>query len=116
MLLVNIAKSLNLKPRVEAGAEVEVKFGYASDLLSDVLAKTKNGTLWLTNQKHQNIVGVSVMLDLAGVVIVGGVEPEENTLEKAIEENIPIYITDMSLFDLTGKLYELGLRSSDSQS
>ena len=114
MLLVNIAKSLNLKPRVEAGTDVEVKFGYASDLLSDVLAKAKSGTLWITNQKHQNIVGVAVMLDLAGVIIAGGVEPEENTLEKAVEENIPIYITDTSIFDLAGKLYELGLRSSEN--
>lgn len=111
MLLETIAKSLELNPRVDAGAGVEVEFGYASDLLSDVLAKAKKGTLWVTNQKHQNIVGVAVMLDLAGVIIAGGVDPDDNTLEKAREESIPLYTTERSLFEVVSRLYEAGVRS-----
>lgn len=111
MSLEAIAAQLGLKPQTEACKDAEVTSGYASDLLSDVLAKAKKGTLWVTNQKHQNVVGVAVMLDLAGVVIAGGVQPDENTLEKAREENVPLYTTDMSMFDLVGKLYELGVRS-----
>ncbi len=112
MTPAQIAKRLDLKPRNETDANPEVTAGYASDLLSDVLAKAKKGTLWITNQKHQNVVGVAVMLDLAGVVIAGGVEPDENTLMKARDENVPLYTTGESLFDLVGKLYDLGLRSS----
>lgn len=111
MSLAQIAKKLNLKPKSEAGADAEVAFGYASDLLSDVLANAKKGTLWVTNQKHQNVIGVAVMLDLAGVVIAGGIEPDENTLEKACDENVALYTTNQSLFEVVGKLYELGLRS-----
>ncbi len=111
MLLQTIAGQLGLTARKQAGADVEVTSGYASDLLSDVLAKAKSGTLWVTNQKHQNIVGVAVMLNLAGVVIAGGIEPDENTLEKADEENVPLYTTDMSMFELVGRLYESGVRS-----
>jgi len=111
MLLESIATSLGLKLRSEAAAGVEVTSGYASDLLSDVLAKGKEGAIWLTNQKHQNIVGVSVMLNLAAVVIAGGIEPDENTLEKAGEEHIPLYTSEASLFELAGKLYEMGVRS-----
>lgn len=112
MLLANIAQNLNLNPINEPGADVEVTSGYASDLLSDVLAKAKNGAIWATNQKHINIIGVAVMLNLAGVIIAGGIEPDENTAAKAREENIPLYITEVSLFDVAGKLYELGLRST----
>lgn len=111
MSLEAIAAQLGLKPQTEECKDAKVTSGYASDLLSDVLAKAKKGTLWVTNQKHQNVVGVAVMLDLAGVVIAGGVQPDENTLEKAREENVPLYTTDMSMFDLVGKLYELGVRS-----
>ncbi len=107
-----IASKLNLTPRNDGGAGKEVTNGYASDLLSDVLANAKSGTIWVTNQKHQNVIGVAVMLDLAGVVVAGGVEPDENTLEKARDESVPLYTTSESLFDLVGKLYELGLRSS----
>lgn len=112
MLLLTIANQLALRARTEADGKTEVTSGYASDLLSDVLAKAKNGTLWVTNQKHQNIVGVAVMLNLAGVVIAGGVEPDDNTLEKSREENVPLYTTDMSMFELVGRLYEAGVRSS----
>ncbi len=112
MMLADIAKKLDLNARNEPKNDVEVSYGYASDLLSDVLAKAKSSTLWVTNQKHQNVIGVAVMLNLAGVIIAGGIEPDDNTLEKAVEENVPLYTTNMSMFDVVGKLYEMGLRSS----
>lgn len=112
MLLDQIAQSLKLNAVSKASDGAEVTGGYASDLLSDVLAKAKSGTLWVTNQKHQNIVGVAVMLDLAGVVIAGGIDPDANTAEKAAEERVPLYTTDMSLYEVAGRLYEMGVKSS----
>lgn len=112
MRLVNIAQSLGLKAKTEVAADVEVTGGYASDLLSDVLAHAKNGAVWVTNHKHANIVGVAVMLNLAGVIISGGIDPDPATLQKAVEENVPLYTTDMSMFEVAGKLYELGVRPS----
>ena len=111
MQLVEIAERLGLKTINEPAADVEVVGGYASDLLSDVLGKAKKNALWVTNQKHQNVVGVAVMLDLAGVVIAGGIEPDANTLDKAAAENVALYSTEMSMFEAVGKLYELGARS-----
>jgi len=110
MVLENIARQLGLKPWTETSADVEVTSGYASDLLSDVLAKAKNGAIWVTNHKHTNIIGVAVMLNLAAVVIAGGIEPDPGTAEKAIEENIPLYTTDMTLYETVGRAYEMGLR------
>ncbi|MEN6357118.1 MAG: serine kinase [Armatimonadota bacterium] len=111
MLLANIAQKLNLTPINEIDADIEVTSGYASDLLSDVLAKARNGAIWVTNQKHINIIGVAVMLNLAGVVIAGGIDPEPNTVTKAKVENVALYTTDMSLYELVGKLNEMGIRS-----
>ena len=34
------------------------------------------------------------MLDLSAVVIAGGLEPDENTLQKAVEEQVPLYSSD----------------------
>ena len=48
---------------------------------------------------------------IAGVVIAGGIAPDKNTMEKAAEEKVPLYITDMSLFEVAGKLYSLGVQS-----
>lgn len=112
MLLETVVKELKLSARNESHGGTEVAFGYASDLLSDVLAKAKKDTLLITNQKHQNIIGVAVMLGLSGVVIAGGIDPDENTLEKAKAENVGLYTTELSLFETAGRMYELGIRSA----
>ncbi len=111
MLLESIAEQLRLTPRTEISADVEVTSGYASDLLSDVLAKAKSGAIWVTNHRHTNIIGVAVMLNLAAVVIAGGTDPDEATIAKAVEENVPLYTTDKSLYEVVGRLWELGVRS-----
>jgi hypothetical protein len=87
----------------------EVTGGYASDLLSDVLANSEPGNLWITLQVHQNIVAVASMKDLAGIILVNGREPETDTVEKAEAENIAIMVTELPTFELIGRLYGLGI-------
>lgn len=112
MELLKLAKELNLESLCGAGdCACEVTGGYASDLMSDVIAKARKGYIWVTNQKHLNIVAVASLLGLAGVVIAGGVSPDENTVEKAREENVPLFTTDQPAFNVVGMLYSLGVRA-----
>ena len=111
MKIKNIIKTLNLK--VISGKEFlenEITGGYTGDLLSDVLANSKKGNLWITLQIHQNIIAVASSKELSGIIIVNGRRPEEETLEKAKEEKIPILISDLFTFEITGRLYEIGIR------
>jgi hypothetical protein len=87
----------------------EVKSGYASDLLSDVLANSIEGDLWVTRQTHLNIVAIAVMRDLSGILLVSGAEPDPDTVEKAIEKMIPIFRTTLPTFEVVGKIYQLGI-------
>lgn len=87
--------------------DAEVTGGYTSDLLSDVIANSKEGNLWITLQVHQNTVAVAKLKDLAGIIIVNNREPDEDTLKKADEENVPILCSNDMAFDVSGKLYEL---------
>lgn len=82
--------------------------------IGDALAFTRHVSVLLkclTNHKHVNIIGVASMLDLAGVIIAGGIDPDLITIEKAIEQSIPLYITDMTLYELTGRMWESGIQS-----
>ncbi len=90
----------------------EVTGGYASDLLSDVLAHAEEGALWVTLHIHQNIVAVAAHKDLAGIVLVQGRTPEGDTVAKAEEEGIPILVSGLSAFELVGRLYEAGIRGA----
>jgi len=108
MKLSHIAKELKFK--IKCGEELlerDVSGGYVGDLLSDVMANSKKGNLWITRQTHQNIVAVASLKDLAGIVLVQGKEPDADALEKASTEGIPILVTELSSFDVAGKLYIL---------
>jgi hypothetical protein len=108
--LTELIEKLNLGVRsANQSLDREVTHGYASDLLSDVLANSEEGDLWITLQVHQNIVAVASMKNLAGIILVNGREPEEDTIEKAQAENIVIMVTEMPTFELVGRLYELGI-------
>ncbi|MBM4331457.1 MAG: serine kinase [Deltaproteobacteria bacterium] len=89
--------------------EAEVKSGYASDLLSDVLANSIEGDLWVTRQTHLNIVAIAVMRDLSGILLSNGVKPDPETVEKAVEKMVPIFRTNLPTFEAVGRLYQLGI-------
>ena len=113
MKLQEIAKELSLEVRCAVhNLNKEVSGGYASDLLSDVIANSKKDNIWITLQIHQNIVGVASLKELAGIIIVNGREPEEDALIKAEEENIPIMLTKLPAFEIAGRLYNLGIRGT----
>jgi predicted transcriptional regulator len=100
---------LDLKSNTDA-LDADVLHAYSSDILSDVMSHARDGSLWITLHTHRNIVSVASLKSLAGIVLVGGRQPDEETLTKANEENIPIMSTEMSTFDIVGKLYEFGIR------
>ncbi len=110
MILKEIIETLHLELRGKVNKiDNEINKGYSSDLLSDVIANSTEGDLWITLQIHPNIVAVASMKGLSGIVIINGREPEEETIKKAEEENIPIMVSKLPAFELIGKLYTMGI-------
>ena len=115
MNLNALAKEFGLTVKAGAGSlEREVTGGYASDLLSDVLAHAAEGSVWVTLHIHQNVVAVASHKDLAGVILVQGRQPDADTIAKAEEENIPLLVTELSAFELIGRLYKAGIRGAQA--
>ena len=113
MRLSDLIETLGVEGRTaEGNLACEVTGGYSSDLLSDVIGNSREGNIWVTLQTHQNIVAVASMKDLAGIILVNGREPQEDTLQKANAEGIPIMVSSLSTFELVGKLYALGVRGA----
>lgn len=110
MKLSEMVLRLDLEVKSEnAQLDNEITGGYASDLLSDVMAKAQKGNIWITLQVHQNIVAVAILKELAGIILVNNRQPEEETLQKAAQEKMPILVSKLSTFELAGKLYQLGI-------
>ena len=108
MDIETIAKKLNLKVSSASDRlKNNVTGGYTGDLLSDVMANSHEGDLWITRQVHQNIVAVATLKEHSGIILVNSCEPAKDTLEKAIQEKVPILISDLPAFELTGAIYNL---------
>lgn len=100
----------NLKLTVlsgENGLENEITGGYSSDLLSDVMGHAKEGQVWITLQTHKNVMAIASLKDLAAVILVKGLEPEQDMATQSNVENIPVLGTALEAFEINGKLYEL---------
>ena len=87
------------------GFNNELTGGYVSDLLSDVMGFASEGQVWITLQTHQNVLAIASLKDLAAVILVKGLQPDEDTLKHSEEEGIPLLGTEMGTFEIAGKLY-----------
>jgi len=108
MILRRIIEELGLEEKTNSSNIAnEVTGAYVSDLLSDVIANSKEGELWITLQAHPNIVAVASLKELSGIILVNNRQPEQETLKRAMEEEIPLMTTELPAFQLAGKLYKL---------
>lgn len=114
MKLQEISRQLSLETLVsKEKLDRKVTGGYASDLLSCVMAKAQAGNVWVTIQGHPNIVAVASLLDLAGIIVTEGMSIDAATLEKAEKEGIPILTTSLTTYSVVGELFKLGIPGVD---
>ena len=115
MTVADIVKNFGLQTRAKKEQLLEeVTGGYASDLLSDVIAHSRKGNIWITIQTHPNIVAVATMKELSGIILTGGRTPDPDTVQKAEEEGIPILVSPLYTFELVGRLYRIGISGMSS--
>ncbi|OCL25831.1 serine kinase [Orenia metallireducens] len=109
MKIKELVDRLNLEVVVEGNLEVEVTGGYASDLLSNVMARSSAGDLWLTIQGHQNIVAIAQLIELSGILVTENFSIDDDTVKKAKELGINILRSKLDTYELAGRLYQLGI-------
>lgn len=85
----------------------DVSGAYVSDLLSDVMGHAREGEVWITLQAHLNVVAIASLKELAAIVLVKGIKPGPDVLDKAMEEDIPLLGIADGTFETAGRLYEM---------
>lgn len=106
---INEILKLNIKQINDTPLTNTIENVYIGDLLSFVMANGKEGALWLTVQKHINVIAVAELNDFAGIIFVQNSYPDEDTINKAAELEIPIFISEKDAFLVTKDLISLGL-------
>ncbi len=113
MTLKDLAEVLDLRPlTAPVEDDAEITHGYASDLLSDVLAHAPAGGVLITLQVHLNVIAVASHAGLRAVIFSCGRVPDDEILERAAGEGLSLFGSKADTFEIVGRLYELGLRGS----
>lgn len=88
----------------------EVRSACGSDMMSDVLAFSKDHSILLTGLCNPQVVRTAEMLDIVCVIFVRGKKPDRKILDMAEETGVVIMETGHRMFSACGMLYEAGLR------
>lgn len=83
--------------------------GYSSDLLSCVMAGAKSGHIWITLQAHLNIVAVASLTEVSAIIITEGATPDQDVIDKANEQGVPLLSTKLGNYQICGQLWDLGI-------
>jgi len=90
----------------------EVKFGCASDLMSDVLAFSRPGALLLTGLVNAQTIQTAFIAEIVAVVFVRGKKPDDKIVALAEAKGIPVLGTPYSMYEACGILYKHGVVST----
>ena len=82
--------------------------GYTCDLLSHVMGKGQADMAWITVQAHMNVIAVAALLDFACVIIPENLPVEAPIIEKAKDEDIVMFSSEKTAYELVVLLAENG--------
>ncbi|MGO8715210.1 MAG: DRTGG domain-containing protein [Smithella sp.] len=89
--------------------DIEVSTAFGADLMSDVMAFAKAGSLLLTGLTNAQVIKTAAAKHIAAIIIVRGKEPSTEAIDMAKELQIPILTTRYILFETAGILYSKGI-------
>lgn len=87
----------------------EVKSACGSDMMSDVLAFSKDHSVLLTGLCNPQVIRTAEMLDIVCIIFVRGKKPDDMLIEMAKERDLIVMATGHRMFSACGMLYKAGL-------
>lgn len=93
----------------EEHLEREVNSACGSDMMSDVLAFSKDHSVLLTGLCNPQVIRTAEMLDIVCIIFVRGKKPDGTLIEMAKERDLIIMETGHRMFSACGMLYKAGL-------
>ena len=111
MKLAEIASIL--EARIVCGEEFandEIRHGFSSDLMSDVLTLDVEDMLLITGLANIQTVRTAEMSDIKYIAFVRNKKVSDEILELAVENGMAIIESPFSLFKASGLLYNAGLK------
>jgi len=90
--------------------DYEIKGCFACDLISEMLLHIKPCSLLVTSLLNAHVIHTAHVMDVSGVVFVGGKIPNETIIANARLNRIPVLSTSHLIFECCGRLFTRGLQ------
>ena len=94
------------------GYDIDFQNAFGTDLMSDALCQLRDADeteLLITGLANMQIFHTANTLDLAAILIVRGKQVDEHMIQGAKMSNVSVFVTDYTMYETCGRLYEKGL-------
>ena len=105
-----IVQILNAKNVTGNPIDVEYRFAFTSDLMSDVLTVDNESIVLITGLANTQAIRTAEMADISCVVLARGKKATDEMVQLAIENQITLIECEYSMFKISGLLYNAGLK------
>jgi predicted transcriptional regulator len=90
--------------------DVDIKSAFGADLMSDVMAFSKENVMLLTGLINPQSIRTADLMDIRVIVFVRGKSPSKEMVDEAERNGMAVITTRHSMFLSCGRLYEAGIR------
>lgn len=99
MTVKAIAERLGLRVLSMPDPEREATCGYAGDLLSWVMGRAAEGSVWATVMTNVNVIAVATLADTAAVVICEDSAVPDDITSVAKEKGINLFSSELPIYE-----------------
>lgn len=92
--------------------DLEIRGGYACDMLSFVVSRLKENQVWLTILNSVNVVAVASLAECPIVVLTESMTMEPDVCQRAQEKGLLVLATPLSTYEAAARL-DRGLRQEN---
>jgi hypothetical protein len=93
-----------------AGSPATVQYGFASDLMSDVLTITADSVLLITGLASIQTIRTAIVADIGSILFVRNKRVTSDMSDLAAENGLILISTTASMFKSSGILFARGLK------
>jgi serine kinase of HPr protein (carbohydrate metabolism regulator) len=111
--MIQIIEGKLLTPDVNP--QLEIKGGFAGDLMSDVLASIKPESVLITGLTNPQVVRTALIADVRAVIFARGKSLSPETIQLALQEKTPIITSKLGVYEICGRLSSTGLPSFENE-
>ena len=95
----------------DPGSDREIVYGFASDLMSDVLTLTQEHVLFITGLVAPQTIRTAVISDIDAILFVRGKGVPQSVVALAEENGLTLMCAAYSMYRACGELSAAGLRA-----